>query len=445
MKYFLILLVLLSAGFQAQSQSWNAVGTGTNGFIINTVQLDSVTHDIYLGGSFTLAGGDSARYIAQWNGGAFLPIGFPDNPVRCLEVIDGALWAGGDFNFLDSATSKCIARWNGTEWEGIGSGFVKTGQHTAVTSVYAITKYGNDIYAGGVFDYADSIQALFVARWNGTQWQPLGTGLAGTAWVYDMEVFNGELVVCGSFSNAGGLTGTANIAKWNGSSWSSLGGSANGPVYTLTSHEGQLIAGGGFTTIGGVPATKIAAWNGFSWSPVGSGMDADVNSVCSMDGLLYAGGIFNTAGGNAASRIAQWDGINWSALGSGTSGLVFDMEPDTAWHRLYVSGTFATAGGNTVNKIAYWATATGRENGSMDQLPLLAFPNPAQDVLHLRLEREVRGLHLRLLDAAGRIHLEQTCNSAQETSLSLSGLAPGYYLLEAESADSRAVLPVVIR
>ena len=35
------------------------------------------------------------------------------------------------------------------------------------------------------------------------------------------------------------------------------------------------------------------------------------------DGNLYAGGCFTTAGGTAANYIAQWDGAAWSPLGSG--------------------------------------------------------------------------------------------------------------------------------
>src|SRR5262245_21143775 len=36
--------------------------------------------------------------------------------------------------------------------------------------------------------------------------------------------------------------------------------------------NGDLVAGGEFTTIGGVGANRIARWDGEVWSPIGTGM-----------------------------------------------------------------------------------------------------------------------------------------------------------------------------
>ncbi|MDO8628897.1 MAG: right-handed parallel beta-helix repeat-containing protein, partial [Phycisphaerales bacterium] len=65
------------------------------------------------------------------------------------------------------------------------------------------------------------------------------------------------------FTTAGG--GSANrIAKWNGSAWSALGTGMNAEVYALTVFDGgtgpALYAGGIFTTAGGVSAHYIARW-----------------------------------------------------------------------------------------------------------------------------------------------------------------------------------------
>jgi Secretion system C-terminal sorting domain len=435
MKSIFIYLFLSCACISAIAQNWNAVGTGTNGFIVNTAVLDSVTHDIYIGGNFTEAGGIPIKYISKWNGTVFSDIGEPDNPVRCLEVIDSSLWAGGDFNTLDSANSPCIARWNGVVWENVGSGFVKNGAHTAVGSVYAIAKYGNDVYAGGVFDTADSTSCLFIARWDGTQWNPVGTGLAGTAWVYDMEVFNGELYVAGSFSNGGGVSGTANIAKWNGTTWSSVGGSASAAVYALTIHDGKLIAGGAFTTIGGVSSSKIAQWNGFSWSPLGSGMNLDVNSLSSMGGELFAGGIFSTAGGTAASRAARWDGTQWLPMGAGMDGLIFDLEPDTAWNRMYAVGTFNTADGFSAPHIAFWTNALAIDNENVFS-EVVAFPNPTNDVLNIRIQNASHAeTKVSLTDLQGRVVISTNWSVGNEVQLATGSLAGGMYLLSLTSDE----------
>ena len=94
-----------------------------------------------------------------------------------------------------------------------------------------------------------------------------------------------------------------------------------------------LVIGGDFTLAGSVPVSKIAAWNGTTWSDMNGGMTVAISSGLGVDSLtvwdpdgagvqpplLIAGGRFTTAGGVAARNIAQWDGTAWSSVGSGTS------------------------------------------------------------------------------------------------------------------------------
>ena len=130
-----------------------------------------------------------------------------------------------------------------------------------------------------------------------------------------------------TFTTAGGVAAN-HIAKWNGSAWSALGSGMGGDrcqlVYALAvDGAGNLYAGGYFTTAGGVAANHIAKWNGSAWSALGSGMSDGAVAALAVDGAgnLYAGGYFTTAGGVAANRIAKWNGSAWSALGSGMDGM----------------------------------------------------------------------------------------------------------------------------
>jgi hypothetical protein len=71
--------------------------------------------------------------------------------------------------------------------------------------------------------------------------------------------------------------------------------------------NGDLVAGGLFTTAGGQPANRIARWNGSAWSPLGSGMNNAVNALAMLpNGDLVAGGDFLTAGGVVAPYLARW-------------------------------------------------------------------------------------------------------------------------------------------
>ena len=68
------------------------------------------------------------------------------------------------------------------------------------------------------------------------------------------------------------------IAKWDGTVWSSLGSGMNGDQVLALALDGAgtLYAGGEFTTTGEVSANFIAKWDGTAWSPLGSGMNSDV-------------------------------------------------------------------------------------------------------------------------------------------------------------------------
>ena len=80
----------------------------------------------------------------------------------------------------------------------------------------------------------------------------------------------------GDFTTAGGVAANG-IAKWDGSSWTALGSGMNADVHALTVFDDgggpALYAGGDFTTAGGVAANNIAKWDGSSWTALGSGIE----------------------------------------------------------------------------------------------------------------------------------------------------------------------------
>ena len=130
---------------------------------------------------------------------------------------------------------------------------------------------------------------------------------------------------------AGGAT-VSDIANWDGASWSELSSGMTDKVNALTVYNGQLIAGGDFTTAGGVAAKYIAAWDGTEWSALGDKpMNARVHALTVFNNELIAGGLFTVvdeaAGENkvTVNYIAKWNGTSWSALGSGMNGRVYAL------------------------------------------------------------------------------------------------------------------------
>jgi hypothetical protein len=74
--------------------------------------------------------------------------------------------------------------------------------------------------------------------------------------VYGLAVSGSDLYAAGVFTTAGG-TPANQIAKWNGSSWTALGSGLNGPAVLAISGS-DLFAGGKFTTAGGKVSAYVA-------------------------------------------------------------------------------------------------------------------------------------------------------------------------------------------
>lgn len=303
--------------------------------------------------------------------------GANDGVAALAALPNGDLVAGGRFTSIGGVACNRIARWNGTNWSPLGLG--------TNADVYALTVLGNgDLIAGGAFTTADGLTVNGIARWNGTAWSALGSGVdplvpLGSSVQAIAVLGNGDIVIAGSFQTIGGVT-VNNIARWNGAAWSSLGTGINGAVRALTvGSNGDLFATGGFTQAGGLAAASIARWNGSTWSAIGTGLGLfGGNALGTMpNGDIVVGGSFITSGGVTTNRVARWNGSTWSALGTGTGGIVSSLLPLPTGD-LVIGGLFTTAGGAPANRIARWngsawsAFGTGADAGVNE---LLLAPN----------------------------------------------------------------------
>src|SRR5262249_7212681 len=144
---------------------------------------------------------------------------------------------------------------------------------------------GTNLYAGGLFTQIGGIAAAGVARFDGSIWSAVGSGVHGfqgsAGGVYKMLWASNQLYVAGNFERAGNA-GADGVARWDGSDWRSLGG-GNGMavlnnVYSLLSVTGPnlipagLYAGGYFTEAGNALVNSIGLWDGTNWNPVGGGV-----------------------------------------------------------------------------------------------------------------------------------------------------------------------------
>jgi hypothetical protein len=200
-----------------------------------------------------------------------------------------------------------VAKWNGTDWKPVGSGF----NAYAAPEVLALGVSNGKLYAGGFFDQSGNITHLLsIAQWEDTAWVPLGRGIGGLVdsssedLVSAIDTYQNNLYAGGGFGFAGDDSAQS-IAEWNGSKWISIGDSAGGLIQAFQSYKNKLYIGG---------AGGIIGWDGVHYSNLGSNVNSFVNSLVVFQNSLYVGGQFDTAGGIVANCIARWSPDSTSSI-----------------------------------------------------------------------------------------------------------------------------------
>jgi hypothetical protein len=426
--------VLANSVARWNGSTWTAVDAGLSGTNVFVEDLVKFGSDIIAGGSFLTAGGVAATNIARWNGVAWSNIGRASSTVRNLQTVGSQLYVGGSFTSIGGVSASGIGRWDGTNWNTLGAGTSGTvyglatnangnlivagtfatagagaaagvaqwngtnwfpvggefgnGMNRAIGFVRAFDRAGTNVYAGGSFSSAGTTLASRVARWDGSSWTNLGTGVIGPAssLVRTISHIGSDVYFGGTFTNMSGLAAT-NIARWNGTTWNTLGLGVNSNVLSMTASGGELYVGGAFTLAGGVPMNRVAKWTGAGWLPLGNGMNSNVSAmVTAANGDVYAGGLFTMAGVVAANKVAKWNnGAGWTPLGNGINfGSVLSMA--ISGSNLYVGGTFPFADSISVNHVARWngntwsALGSGIDSGSSSTIQVSALAVHGSDL-----------------------------------------------------------------
>ncbi|MCC6143165.1 MAG: hypothetical protein IT368_05095 [Candidatus Hydrogenedentes bacterium] len=385
---------------------WQPVGGGADSGVYS---IASFGGQLIVAGQFRAAGNTAASSIAAWNGSTWNTLGSGlIGAVSALGHLQGELSASGVWNYGLSTFEGYITQRSGESWSDatrISVGFVFemaqfagqtiTAGDVGVSSwdgsqlhvlgdgvhntALALASWDGYLIAGGLFHELTTSGAPgnYVARWDGDNWQALGSGLdwCQDGGVHSLCVYKGNIVAGGWFLTASGIA-VNNIAQWDGSTWQPLGAGTNGGVYALAVHDGDLIAAGSFDTAGGVTANRIARWDGYNWWPLGSGMAGTsypvVYALAEYNGELIAGGSFTLVGGAPANNIARWNGSSWQPLGSGISGdgeqegYVNDLAVLNG--ELIVGGGFFTAGDYLSAYWARWGPACPRGDMNCDQI-----------------------------------------------------------------------------
>jgi hypothetical protein len=155
---------------------WHALGTGitsTNPQAVFAWDRNGDGHEVVIvAGGFTSAGGVPARGVAVWDGSAWSALGsgfgtsggFQEHPSDFC-VFDGDLYATGYFRVRDGGPGEGIARWNGTDWEPVGAGLGLGGGLCAAV-LPGDDARGPTMCIGGNFQTAGGLASAYFARYG---------------------------------------------------------------------------------------------------------------------------------------------------------------------------------------------------------------------------------------------------------------------------------------
>ena len=286
----------------------------------------------------------------------------PDGPVFALLADASGLCAGGAFGQIGGIAASRVACRTPSGWIG-----VDLVDLTGAGVVRALSRDADGVlHAGGFFSLSDPAtnDGGSVARWNGGAWELVDRGVG--IWdaisqtntpglVRDMAWSGDQLIVGGTFENAGGTTANGRAVvevehlariRPGTSTWEDAGKAplavgvafAGDNVFSLATDGADLYAGGLFTSVGDASAFNVARRSGTSWGALlhpsdGSlGVEGPVEALVAGSCEIYLAGSFARAGGVEASNVASFrPDVGYAALGAGLDETVtaLAVHPDT--------------------------------------------------------------------------------------------------------------------
>ena len=203
-----------------------------DGLVLTQIGLDGVNgYDLSVATAATIyrgqlvVGGTRGSRVQTWNGVSWSPINEldllePDRTVRALYVLDDVLYAGGSAGDDAAPAFNWIAAWDGVSWTDVGGARLRRGligPETEELGITGLSSYQGDLVACGTFTMIDDVPVNHIARWTGSEWRPLGSGVA----IADLKRFpttmlelDGSLYVGGSGFETAGAKPAFRIAEW---------------------------------------------------------------------------------------------------------------------------------------------------------------------------------------------------------------------------------------
>ncbi len=340
--------------------------------------------------------------------------------VKAIAIAsNGDIYVGGTFTQAGGVNVNRIAKWNGKTWSALGSGVVGGGgfnTNNPVINVIAIdpdTLNGDVVYVGGAFTNAGGVSNTNgLAKWANGNWNSMWEVTRGFFSTFPIvnaiKIANDNLFIGGDFKEAGGVKNANFIVRLDllNGVWDPLSGSCGSVAGTVDAlavdgPNETLYVGGQFYNAGCIPIPSgaqegvycivkyIGRQNGVDindWFPVGnypSGTTPGakngtnlplINAIVISGSNVYIGGLFTSVNSVPANNVAKLDqNGNWTSVAGkfsgNTTGTVFSLavsKDGTGADIVYAGGAFA-GGINKLNS-STWSSVDGGLNGAANAM-----------------------------------------------------------------------------
>lgn len=319
--------------------------------------------------------------------GAVAVVAFIQN---AAPAVNGKWMIGGNFTGVDGVARNRIARLNvdgtvdTTTFTSLGNGPDNAVFALAIhTNATQPTLLGRTVI-GGQFTNINGVVRGRIARLNldgslDVSFDP-GSGADNPVYAVAIQPADGRVIVAGDFTTLNGIP-RSRIARLNpdgsvDATFTPLTG-ANGAVRSVgVDGSGRILLSGDFTTVNGSPLNGIARLNpdgsiDTSFNALGTGPNARVRSlVIDPAGKIIIGGDFTTVNGSPLNYLARLNGDGSVDPvfnpGTGPNGAVYSVALDSVGSFLFAGGDFTGFGGvgrNRIVRLVYNGTGA---DGSLD-------------------------------------------------------------------------------
>ena len=342
------------------------------------------------------------------SGGGISNNGGESNQPTVAVAQDGSVYvawsdnSGGDEEIY-------VKRWNGGSWQAVGSGSASGGgisnnSGQSKWAAIAVAADGTPYVAWR--DWSSGKGQIYVRRWNGSQWQEVGSGSAAGGGISDSSADSGRAP-----SIAIGLDGTPYVAwrdydgsrgqiyvkRWNGSQWTEVGNhSAHGggisnnnansvrPSIAVAPDAKPVVAWMDYSANEDGAEIYVRRWNGSIWEEIGSG-SATGGGISKNNGDSHAPWIaiapdgmpfiswHDNSSGDYEIYVRRWNGTAWAEVGSGSAqgGGISNNSGDSLQACLDIAsdGTpyvvwYDISGGDAEIYVRYWNGSSWSEAGT---------------------------------------------------------------------------------